>query len=87
MFSEWGFGAQGKMSGSSWLLLSLVAVTAAQSTTEDKAKKFLDEFNSEAEYLSYQSSLASWDYNTNISDENVQKMVSAHGYIGVLVAS
>nr|QMQ39211.1 angiotensin-converting enzyme 2 [Rhinolophus sinicus]QMQ39220.1 angiotensin-converting enzyme 2 [Rhinolophus sinicus] len=65
------------MSGSSWLLLSLVAVTTAQSTTEDRAKIFLDEFNSEAEDLSYKSSLASWDYNTNINDENVQKMDEA----------
>ncbi|XP_044620396.1 angiotensin-converting enzyme 2 [Equus asinus] len=65
------------MSGSSWLLLSLVAVTAAQSTTEDLAKTFLEKFNSEAEELSHQSSLASWSYNTNITDENVQKMNEA----------
>lgn len=75
------------MSGSSWLLLSLVAVTAAQSTTEDLAKTFLEKFNSEAEELSHQSSLASWSYNTNITDENVQKMVSSHGYTGIFVAS
>ncbi|KAI5939323.1 angiotensin-converting enzyme 2 [Manis javanica] len=62
------------MSGSSWLLLSLVAVTAAQSTSDEEAKTFLEKFNSEAEELSYQSSLASWNYNTNITDENVQKM-------------
>lgn len=77
MFSEWGFGAQGKMSGFSWLLLSLVAVAAAQSNSEDRAKIFLDKFNTEAEDLSHQSSLASWDYNTNITDENVQKMNEA----------
>ncbi|XP_049729321.1 angiotensin-converting enzyme 2 isoform X1 [Elephas maximus indicus] len=65
------------MSGSFWLFLSLVAVTAAQSTTEDLARTFLDTFNQEAEDLSYQSSLASWDYNTNITDENVQKMNDA----------
>lgn len=75
------------MTGSFWLLLSLVAVTAAQSTTEGQAKTFLEKFNHEAEDLSYQSSLASWNYNTNITDENVQKMVSPHGYRGVLVAS
>ncbi|XP_068818348.1 angiotensin-converting enzyme 2 isoform X3 [Capricornis sumatraensis] len=65
------------MTGSFWLLLSLVAVTAAQSTTEGQAKTFLEKFNHEAEDLSYQSSLASWNYNTNITDENVQKMNEA----------
>lgn len=65
------------MSGSSWLLLSLVAVTAAQSNPQDLAKTFLEEFNAKAENLSHQSSLASWDYNTNITDENVQKMNEA----------
>nr|QHX39726.1 angiotensin I converting enzyme 2 [Oryctolagus cuniculus] len=65
------------MSGSSWLLLSLVAVTAAQSTIEELAKTFLEKFNQEAEDLSYQSALASWDYNTNITEENVQKMNDA----------
>lgn len=75
------------MSGSSWLLLSLVAVTAAQSTSDEEAKTFLEKFNSEAEELSYQSSLASWNYNTNITDENVQKMVSSHGCIRGFVAA
>lgn len=87
MFSEWGLGAQRKMSGSFWLFLSLVAVTAVQSTPEELAKTFLEKFNTEAEDLFYQSSLASWDFNTNIIDENVQKMVSAHGCIGVFAAS
>uniref|UniRef100_A0A8C0SJM8 Angiotensin-converting enzyme n=1 Tax=Canis lupus familiaris TaxID=9615 RepID=A0A8C0SJM8_CANLF len=64
------------MSGSSWLLLSLAALTAAQST-EDLVKTFLEKFNYEAEELSYQSSLASWNYNINITDENVQKMNNA----------
>nr|XP_060477170.1 angiotensin-converting enzyme 2 [Panthera onca]XP_060477235.1 angiotensin-converting enzyme 2 [Panthera onca] len=65
------------MSGSFWLLLSFAALTAAQSTTEELAKTFLEKFNHEAEELSYQSSLASWNYNTNITDENVQKMNEA----------
>ncbi|XP_008972428.3 angiotensin-converting enzyme 2 [Pan paniscus] len=65
------------MSVSSWLLLSLVAVTAAQSTIEEQAKTFLDKFNHEAEDLFYQSSLASWNYNTNITEENVQNMNNA----------
>lgn len=78
MLSEWDLGAQGKMSGTSWLFLSLVAVTAAQSTTEEKAKIFLQTFNIEAEELHHQSSLASWDYNTDITDENAQKMNEAN---------
>ena len=65
------------MSSSSWLLLSLVAVTTAQSLTEENAKTFLNNFNQEAEDLSYQSSLASWNYNTNITEENAQKMSEA----------
>lgn len=70
------------MSSSSWLLLSLVAVTTAQSIIEEQAKIFLDKFNQEAEDLSYQSALASWNYNTNITEENAQKMVSSWGYLG-----
>ncbi|XP_048192746.1 angiotensin-converting enzyme 2 [Perognathus longimembris pacificus] len=65
------------MSRSSWLLLSLIAVTASQSSIEEVAKTFLDKFNQEAEDLSYQSSLASWNYNTNITEENAQKMNEA----------
>ncbi|XP_072470401.1 angiotensin-converting enzyme 2 [Notamacropus eugenii] len=60
-----------------WLFFSLVAVTAAQFSTEERAKVFLESFNKEAEELSHQSALASWDYNTNITDENVQKMNEA----------
>lgn len=77
MLSGWDLGARGKMSSSSWLLLSLVAVTTAQSLTEENAKTFLNNFNQEAEDLSYQSSLASWNYNTNITEENAQKMSEA----------
>lgn len=77
MLSEWDLGAQGKMSGTSWLFLSLVAVTAAQSFIEEEAKTFLQNFNNEAEELHHQSSLASWDYNTDITDENASKMNKA----------
>lgn len=77
MLSGWDLGARGKMSSSSWLLLSLVAVTTAQSIIEEQAKIFLDKFNQEAEDLSYQSALASWNYNTNITEENAQKMNEA----------
>lgn len=71
------------MSGYSWLFLSLVAVTAAQSPNEEKATAFLEDFNSQAEDLSSKSALAAWDYNTNITNENAQKMVSAHGYMSI----
>lgn len=77
MLSGWDLGARGKMSRSSWLLLSLVAVATAQSLIEEKAESFLNKFNQEAEDLSYQSSLASWNYNTNITEENAQKMNEA----------
>ncbi|XP_054437166.1 angiotensin-converting enzyme 2 isoform X2 [Pteronotus mesoamericanus] len=67
------------MSGSSWLFLSLVAVAAAQNlTVEEEAKEFLEKFDLEAEKLYHQSSLASWNYNTNITDENVKKMNEAN---------
>ncbi|XP_045711877.1 angiotensin-converting enzyme 2 [Phyllostomus hastatus] len=65
------------MSGSSWLFLSLVAVAAAQTPTEEEARKFLENFNNKTEELYHQSSLAAWNYNTNITDENVQKMNEA----------
>ncbi|XP_037013451.2 angiotensin-converting enzyme 2 [Artibeus jamaicensis] len=65
------------MSGSSWLFLSLVAVTAVQAPTEEDARTFLEKFNTEAEELYYESALASWNYNTNITEENVQKMNEA----------
>ncbi|XP_075855690.1 angiotensin-converting enzyme 2 [Microcebus murinus] len=78
LFSGCDLGSPGKMSSSFWLLLSLISVTAAQSTTEEQAKTFLENFNNEAEDLSHQSALASWDYNTNITEENAQKM-SDHG--------
>ncbi|XP_043850607.1 angiotensin-converting enzyme 2 [Dromiciops gliroides] len=60
-----------------WLLFSLVAVTAAQNSTEERAKDFLEKFNNEAEERYHQNSLASWNYNTNITEENVQKMNEA----------
>lgn len=77
MLSGWDLGARGKMSSSCWFLLSLVAVATAQSLIEEKAESFLNKFNQEAEDLSYQSSLASWNYNTNITEENAQKMNEA----------
>uniref|UniRef100_A0A8C3SM84 Angiotensin-converting enzyme n=1 Tax=Chelydra serpentina TaxID=8475 RepID=A0A8C3SM84_CHESE len=59
-----------------WLLCSLTAVATSQNTTQE-ASNFLSQFNVRAEDLSYASSLASWDYNTNITDENAVKMNEA----------
>uniref|UniRef100_UPI003A9A66D7 Pteronotus davyi ACE2 ectodomain n=1 Tax=Pteronotus davyi TaxID=94956 RepID=UPI003A9A66D7 len=61
-----------------YLLGMLVASVLAQILTEDeKAKEFLEKFDLEAEKLYHQSSLASWNYNTNITEENVKKMNEA----------
>ncbi|XP_066477411.1 angiotensin-converting enzyme 2 [Tiliqua scincoides] len=54
--------------------LALLAVTQ---DVAQQAVQFLAEFNRRAEDLSYESSLASWDYNTNITDENARKMNEA----------
>lgn len=56
------------------LLWNLALLAAAQDVTQ-KAKEFLEQFNADAEDLSYNNSLASWDYNTNITEENALKMV------------
>lgn len=66
-------------------LLVLVVVVgvavAAQSELEQRAVEFLKKFDENATQLMYQYSLASWAYNTNITDENSQKLVSAkHSY-------
>ncbi|NXX91219.1 ACE2 enzyme, partial [Centropus bengalensis] len=56
-----------------WLLCGLSTVVVPQDVTQ-QAQKFLEEFNSRAEDISYESSLASWNYNTNITEETAQKM-------------
>ncbi|CAL8246369.1 unnamed protein product [Lota lota] len=52
----------------------------AQVDTESRAKEFLQGFNTEASAIMYEYSLASWDYNTNITEENSKK-VSEKGAI------
>uniref|UniRef100_A0A8C8VNS9 Angiotensin-converting enzyme n=1 Tax=Pelusios castaneus TaxID=367368 RepID=A0A8C8VNS9_9SAUR len=59
-----------------WLLYGLTAFATSQNITEE-AINFLAQFNVQAENLSYASSLASWDYNTNITEENARKMNEA----------
>uniref|UniRef100_A0A8C7HPT2 Angiotensin-converting enzyme n=1 Tax=Oncorhynchus kisutch TaxID=8019 RepID=A0A8C7HPT2_ONCKI len=61
----------------SWLLLvGLIAVAcvAAQSDLERRAQEFLNQFDGNATHLMYQYSLASWAYNTDISQENLDKL-------------
>ncbi|XP_059506424.1 angiotensin-converting enzyme 2 [Stegostoma tigrinum] len=54
-------------------VLSLMA-PAFSLTTEQEAQQFLDRFSKDAEKLVYKSSLASWTYNTNITEENALQM-------------
>uniref|UniRef100_A0A4W5PH88 Angiotensin-converting enzyme n=1 Tax=Hucho hucho TaxID=62062 RepID=A0A4W5PH88_9TELE len=57
--------------------LTAVACVAAQSDLERRAQEFLDRFDGNATHLMYQYSLASWAYNTDISQENLDKLVSS----------
>uniref|UniRef100_A0A803Y3Y8 Angiotensin-converting enzyme n=1 Tax=Meleagris gallopavo TaxID=9103 RepID=A0A803Y3Y8_MELGA len=59
-----------------WLLCGLSAVVTPQDVTQE-AQTFLAEFNVRAEDISYENSLASWDYNTNITEETARKMSEA----------
>lgn len=61
------------------LLCGLSTVVIPQDVT-NQAQMFLAEFNVRAEDISYESSLASWNYNTNITEETATKMVSAPFY-------
>ncbi|XP_074785952.1 angiotensin-converting enzyme 2 [Athene noctua] len=59
-----------------WLLCGLSIVVTPQDVTQ-QARMFLEEFNRRAEDISYESSLASWNYNTNITEETARKMNEA----------
>lgn len=66
------------------ILVALLAVScavSAQSDVENKAKEFLQRFDEEATRRMYQYSLASWAYNTNITKENSEKLVSIQAVI------
>ncbi|XP_062430391.1 angiotensin-converting enzyme 2 [Rhea pennata] len=58
------------------LLCGLSIVVTPQDVTQ-QAQMFLTEFNIKAEDISYESSLASWNYNTNITEETSVKMNEA----------
>ncbi|NXJ94150.1 ACE2 enzyme, partial [Corythaixoides concolor] len=60
-----------------WLLCGLGAAVTPQNVTQ-QAQMFLKEFNQRAEDISYESSLASWNYNTNITEETASKMNEAN---------
>uniref|UniRef100_A0A8C6V2R3 Angiotensin-converting enzyme n=1 Tax=Neogobius melanostomus TaxID=47308 RepID=A0A8C6V2R3_9GOBI len=63
-------------------LLMLVALcrSASAQTEDDRAREFLQRFDEQATQLMYNYSLASWAYNTDISQENSDK-VSEQGAI------
>ncbi|RXM32683.1 Angiotensin-converting enzyme 2 [Acipenser ruthenus] len=56
------------------LVLMLALATSAVAQTEQDAAAFLDTFDKEASALMYSYSLASWEYNTNITDENANNL-------------
>ncbi|RVE74318.1 hypothetical protein OJAV_G00021030 [Oryzias javanicus] len=56
------------------ILLALVFSSAAELDVEAQAKEFLKGFDEQATELMYQYSLASWAYNTNITEENSNKV-------------
>ncbi len=59
------------------ILVALLAFSSAvfAQTEDSRASEFLDRFDVEATDLMYQYSLASWAYNTNITEENSNKVV------------
>ncbi|XP_074475581.1 angiotensin-converting enzyme 2 isoform X1 [Sebastes fasciatus] len=61
-------------------LLTVCCAVSAQTDPESEAKVFLQKFDEEATRRMYQYSLASWAYNTNITQENSDKL-SAEGQI------
>uniref|UniRef100_A0AAZ3PE55 Angiotensin-converting enzyme n=1 Tax=Oncorhynchus tshawytscha TaxID=74940 RepID=A0AAZ3PE55_ONCTS len=71
------------MSMTRLLLVGLIAVAcvAAQSDLERRAQEFLDQFDGNATHLMYQYSLASWAYNTDISQENLDKLVKFQSHL------
>ncbi|XP_051531994.1 angiotensin-converting enzyme 2-like [Myxocyprinus asiaticus] len=61
-----------------WLLLLALASMACAQTVEERAREFLRKFDEDASHLVYQYSLASWAYNTDISQENADKETEAY---------
>ncbi|XP_051528777.1 angiotensin-converting enzyme 2-like isoform X2 [Myxocyprinus asiaticus] len=61
-----------------WFLLLAMASMACAQTVEERAREFLQKFDEDASHLVYQYSLASWAYNTDISQENADKEAEAY---------
>lgn len=59
-------------------LLAASCAVYAQTEVENNAREFLERFDEAATQKMYQYSLASWAYNTNITKENSDKLVSIH---------
>ncbi|XP_064167231.1 angiotensin-converting enzyme 2 [Anguilla rostrata] len=57
-----------------FIFVLAVAYVSAQAGLEQQAREFLQKFDEEATNLMYQYSLASWEYNTNITSENSAKL-------------
>ncbi|XP_034535405.1 angiotensin-converting enzyme 2 [Notolabrus celidotus] len=56
------------------VLLAVTGLISAQSDLENEARDFLEKFDVEASAHMYNYSLASWAYNTDISEENSDKL-------------
>lgn len=61
------------------MLLTLFAVSSSVSAAdlEAEARVFLEKFDRDATAKMYQYSLASWAYNTDITEENSDKLVGS----------
>ncbi|KAK5874195.1 hypothetical protein PBY51_019166 [Eleginops maclovinus] len=68
-------------------LLAVSCTVSAQSVMENQAKEFLQRFDQEATERMYQYSLASWAYNTNINQENSDKLTEAEQVWGKFYAN
>nr|DBA34374.1 TPA: hypothetical protein GDO54_001937 [Pyxicephalus adspersus] len=62
------------MWGPLWLLCTLVLFGSSTQDVTSDARAFLQEFQTVGEKIYHQAALAQWEYNTNITDANAQKM-------------
>ncbi|KAM8975167.1 angiotensin-converting enzyme 2 [Pelodytes ibericus] len=66
------------MAGLVWLICTLVVFdTCSSQDVTTQARDFLLAYDRDAEPLYHEAALAQWEYNTNISDENADKMNQA----------
>lgn len=62
-------------------LLLLSCISPVWTNVDNEVQIFLDDFNTEAVPIIYASSLASWDYNTNITSTTQENMVRSQDAI------